>query len=150
MSYITTTELSARLGATMYARLTDRVNGVTADENVGHQIINEAEAEANSYLGKRYATPVDLNAHPELRDLLEARVLDLAEHHAWKGSPFVSDPPQRVARLYAQALQWLEQVATGQFALPAATPPRSTTAVDDDPRATGTPRVFTSQELDGL
>ena len=94
MPYITTTQLSQRLGATLYARLTDRVNGTTADAAVAQQIVNEAEAEADSYLGRRYRTPVDLVVHPELANVLAARVLDLAEYGAWKSSPFVSDPPQ--------------------------------------------------------
>ena len=80
MPYITTTQLSARLGSTIYARLTDRDNGTTADPDVAQQIVDEAEALADSHLAKRYATPVDLGAHPELADVLEARVLDLAEH----------------------------------------------------------------------
>ena len=44
MAYITTTQLSDRLGSTLYARLTDRVNGTTANAGVGQQIVDEAEA----------------------------------------------------------------------------------------------------------
>ena len=150
MPYITTTQLSQRLGATLYARLTDRVNGTTADAAVAQQIVNEAEAEADSYLGRRYRTPVDLVVHPELANVLAARVLDLAEYGAWKSSPCVSDPPQRVHLMYAAALGWLEEVAHGQIVLPAAAPPSSTVAVDDSPRYVSTARVFTADELDGL
>jgi len=150
MSYVTTAQLSQRLGATLYARLTDRVNGTTADPAVGQQIVDEAQAEADSYFARRYETPLNLSAHPELANVLEARVLDLAEYAAWKSSPFVSDPPQRVHALYAAALTWLEEVAAGRLVLPAASPPSSCTAVDEGPRYRGAPRAFTAEELEGL
>lgn len=53
MAYVTTTQLSNRLGSTLYARLTDRVNGASADATVAQQIVDEAEAVADSYLATR-------------------------------------------------------------------------------------------------
>jgi len=150
MAYITSAQLSERLGTTLYARLTDRVNGTTANSAVAQQIVDEAEAEANGYLARRYATPVNLTAHPELANLLQARVLDLAEWTAWKSTPFVSDPPQRVHALYAEALRWFQEVAQGRLSLPAAAPPSARTADDDGPRYVAGPRAFTADELDGL
>lgn len=150
MAYITTGQLSQRLGATLYARLTDRVSGTTADDTIGQQIIDEAEAEANSYLAQRYATPVALAEHPELAALLELRVLDLAEFAAWKSAPFVSDPPQRVHKLYATALRWFEDVARGRLALPAAALPDGPTALGDEAAFRAGVRSFTADELDGL
>lgn len=150
MAYISTDQLGQRLGATLFARLTDRVNGTTVDAAVAQQIVDEAEAEADSYLARRFRTPVDLAVHPELADVLAARVLDLAEHAAWRGSPFVGDLPQRVQRLYAAAVAWLEALARGQVALPAAAPPAPGTAEADGPRVAGGGRLFTANELDGL
>jgi phage gp36-like protein len=150
MAYITTTQLSARLGSTIYARLTDRVNGTNADSTVAQQIVDEAEALADSYLSKRYATPVDLSAHPELANVFESRVLDLAEGLAWRGSPFVNDAPERVRTLSGEALAWLEAIAAGEVNLPAATPADGPTAENDAPRFTASERQFTSDELDGL
>lgn len=150
MAYITTTQLSQRLGATLYARLTDRVQGAVADETVAQQIVDQAEAEANSYLARRYRTPVDLALHPELAGVLALRVLDLAEHAAWNGSPFVSDPPQRVHALAAAARRWLEDLAAGRVVLPAVTPPGSAPADDGGPRYAARGRVFTGDGLDGL
>ncbi len=150
MAYITTTQLSDRLGATIYARLTDRVNGSSANATVAQQIVDEAEAEANSYLAVRYATPIDLTEHPELSNVLDARVLDLAEYAAWKGSPFVNRIPGRVAAMQATALAWFEAVAAGSVHLPADSPPESTTAANDTPRYRARGRVFTAEELDGL
>jgi phage gp36-like protein len=150
MAYITTTQLSQRLGSTLYARLTDRVNGATADSAVAQQIVDEAEALANSHLSKRYAVPVSLAAHPELAAVLASRVLDIAEYLAWKSSPFVGDVPDRVRILHNDAMVWFESLAGGQLHLPATAPPASRTASDDLPRYTSEPRAFTHDELDGL
>lgn len=150
MAYITTDQLSQRLGATLYARLTDRANGTTANSAVAQQIVDDAAAEADSYLARRYQTPLDLATHPELAAVLQLRVLDLAEYTAWKSSPFVSDPPQRIHLLYAAALQWFENMASGRLVLPATSPPNATTAAHDPPRYTSRPRAFTAEELDGL
>lgn len=150
MAYIDTSDLSNRLGTTLYARLTDRVNGTTASSAVAQQIVDEAEAEANSYLGRRYATPVDLAAHPELADVLGQRTLDLAEYIAWRGTPFVSDVPNRVKGMYENARRWFEKVGAGKTHLPADTPPAARVAEGDAPRYSAQIRTFTADELDGL
>lgn len=150
MAYVTPEQLQDRLGSTLYARLTDRVNGTTADSAIAQQIIDEAEALANSYLATRYATPINLEAHPELADILAARVLDLAEYLAWRDSPFVTDIPERVRFLSEEASDWFASVAAGALNLPAASPPESRTAEHDQPRYSAEPRKFTAEELDGL
>lgn len=150
MAYITLQQLKDRLGTDLYARLTDRIAGEAADDDVGNRIVLEAEAEANSRLAVRYATPVDLSANPELADVLAARVLDLAESIAWQSSPFMGDLPDRVRLLRSDATRWFEDVARGRVQLPAATLPRSTTAMDDTARITNSPRTFTADELNGL
>jgi phage gp36-like protein len=150
MAYITTTDLEQRLGSTLYARLTDRETGIAVDSNVAAELVAQAEAETDGYLARRYATPVDVSAHPELTQLLQARVLDIAEYRAWLGSPFVSDVPSRVKTLYDESVQWLRGVAMGALDLPAASPPASATGADDGPRLEATERKFTAEELDGL
>lgn len=150
MAYINTSDLNERLGDTLYARLTDRDAGVTADTSVALRIVDEAQALADSYFARRYATPIDLTAHPELRDVIEARVLDLAEFIAWRQSPLVSDVPDRVRLMHEAARRWFEAVAAGRLLLPAASPPASSTASETAPRASGASRRFTHDELDGL
>lgn len=150
MAYVTITDLAARVGSTLYARLTDRVNGAAADAAVAQQIVDEAEAEANGYLAARYATPVSLATHPETADLLAARVLDLAEYAAWKSSPFVANVPERIRLIYAAAIEWLQAVARGDVPLPAATILPARTAENEAPRFTAPPRVFTAEQLSGL
>ena len=151
MPYITITDFQNRLGTTIYARLTDRVSGTTADATVAQQIVDEAEGVADSYLATRFATPIDLSAHPELTDVLTARVLDLAEYLAWRNSPFVSDLPERVRLLGDEATRWFSGVAAGWLELPASRPPETTPLTKpDSPEAVSQPRLFTREELDGL
>lgn len=150
MAYVTTTQLRDRLGVTLYARLTDRVAGATASDSVAQQIIDEASGEADSYLARRYATPIDTALHPELSDVLEGRVLDLAEQRAWAGSPFSAGIPARVTAAREAAAAWLIAVANGAADLPGAAPPASRTAADDGPRYSSSERIFVRDELDGL
>lgn len=150
MAYITTTQLEARLGTPLYSRLTDRVAGASADAAVAAQIVDEAEAVANSYLARRYVTPIDLSERPEVSNVLEARVLDLAEYGAWKGSPFVGEIPGRVWSCYSSALQWFERIATGEIPLPASAAPASRNAAGGEVYFDSNERRFTATELDGL
>ncbi|MFO0840511.1 MAG: phage protein Gp36 family protein [Phycisphaerae bacterium] len=150
MAYATVQQLSDRLGTSIYARLTDRVAGAAANATVAQQILDDSEAEANGFLSRRYRTPIDLAANPELAAVLRTRVLDLAEFQAWKSSPFVGDVPDRVRAVYDEALRWLQSVANGSLPLPAATLPASTPSENDGPRYTATDRAFTHDELDGL
>ncbi len=150
MAYITTSQLNARLGDALYDRLTDRDDGDTSSNSVAQQLIDEAEAEANSYLALRYVTPVNLTGFNDARDVLEARVLDLAEYNAWKSSPFTNDIPARVSGVYANALAWLRGVAFGQIKLPGGTEPARVDDDSDPPLFTSPGRPFSSAELDGL
>ncbi len=150
MAIVSTTELSDRLGATLYARLTDRINGSVADNVVGQRSIDEAEAEIESYLARRFTTPIDLAADPGFETIIKARTLDLAEHRLWQGSPFVSDVPTRVEMLRTTALRWLESVASGVVRLPTETPIAHSGDNPDTPRYRSAPRTLTQAELDGL
>lgn len=150
MAYVTKEQLESRLGSPIYARLTDRVAGETADDAVGQAIVDEASALADGWLSVRYATPIDLLVHPELANVLATRVLDLAESIAWRSSPFVGDMPDRQRFVADTARRWFEQVAAGSVTLPAASPPTGRVAVNDEPYASSAERVFTREELDGL
>lgn len=150
MSYATTADLELRLGPVLFARLTDRAAGVSADPLVAQQVVDEAAALADSLLAPRYATPVSLAGHPDLAMVLRSRVLDLAEYLAWKSSPFTSDAPTRVTDLHRDALRWFQDVAAGRVLLPAPGPPTGRSAFGAAPRFAGAPRTLTHEELDGL
>ena len=138
-----------RLGSIFYARLTDRRLGTDGDDDVATEIATAASAEADGYLARRYATPIDLAARPELNEVLVARVTDLAEFIAWSTSPYSNNVPPRVVALRAAAVKWFEQVARGELDLPAAAAPASRSAADDAPQVTATPRTLTAGELEG-
>ena len=127
MAYITIVQLSDRLGSSLYARLTDRVSGTTADATVAQQLVDAAEARADAWLSKRYATPIDLTKHSELVDVLESRVLDLAEYLTWRDSPFATDIPERARLVYEETSAWFGAVARGELVLPASMVPASQT-----------------------
>lgn len=150
MAYITIAKLKDRLGLTLYARLTDRMAGAAANDTVGQQIIDQAEAEMNSHLSARFQTPLNLASQPELTSLLESRALDLAEHVAWRGSPFVGDVPDRVRQVYDSAIAWLLAVARGEVELPSLAASPLSPVRDASPRVSARDRTFTAEELDGL
>lgn len=150
MSYITTDQLAGRLGSTLYARLTDRVNGAVPDHDVAAAIIAGAAAVANGYFAQRYAVPLPLATSPELAFIVTTRVLDLAEYHAWQSSPFVSSPPQRITANYAAAVRWFEDIASGRLPLPAASITAPPAANRTATRHHAPPRTLTAEELSGL
>ena len=83
-------------------------------------------------------------------NILEARVLDLADYGAWKGSPFVASVPARVESTHEAAAAWFTALAAGEIGLPATSSPGGPTADDSGPRYASRARAFTSDELDGL
>ena len=147
MPYASEAELAARLGGPLYARLTDRDDATTPDANQGALLLVQGEALLNSYVGRRYAVPIDTSTNASLAALLRVRTLDLAEYLAWRQSPFVSDVPARVTQLGREVFAFLQQVATGQLDLPG--PPPSA-AASGSMQVRATPRRFTHEELDQL
>lgn len=148
MAYATIAELQDRLGTLMYARLTDRVSGLSANAAVAQQVLDAAEAEMNSYLSRRYITPMNASADATLAQILQARTLDAAEYHAWRSSPFASDPPSRVKATYAQLLDWLENVRSGRIVLSAQRV--QSQEESEAPRYASQPRSFTAEEMEGI
>lgn len=150
MAYITVEDLEARLGSELYARLTDREAGVSANSGVAQQIVDEAESLLDGYLARRYATPIDVSGDAGLANVLALRSLDLAEFLAWRGSPFTSDVPERARLAFDETQRWLARVADGRLALAAASPPRGASASGAQVQYESRPRRFTHDELDGL
>ncbi len=148
MPYATEPDLAARLGAALYARLTDREAGETADAVQGGELIRAAESLLDAHFTRRYRVPLDPAATPELADLLRTRTLDVAEHLAWRQSPFIGDMPARVQQLHGETLAWLQQVAAGRLDLPGHPPPSADAA--RIAHYTATPRRFTHDELDQI
>ena len=147
MTYASVEDLRQRLGEPLFARLTDRSDGTTADPQQAEALLGQAEAIMNTFLGRRYQLPLDPTRDVLLADMLRTRTLDLAEHLAWRQSPFISDMPVRVAQLHGDAMRWLTEVSSGDCELPAARP-RALGL--NGLRVHATPRRLTHEELDQI
>jgi phage gp36-like protein len=147
MSYLANSDIEKRLGTAAYVQLTDDEGTGSANEDRVDEARLGAEGEANSYLARRYAVPVDLSGHPELAAVLESFVLDLAEYRLHGRRPPVS---QDVLRRRQEAVQWLWRVAEGQVYLPAAAAPAAGTSSGTVAEVSGAERVFDRDELDRL
>jgi len=143
MSYLSNTDIQTRLGPAAYVQLTDDAGTGSANEAVVDEARLAAEGEVDSYLARRFVTPIDLARHPELADLLRSLCLDLAEHRLRLRRPPL--PAEATARRNA-AVAWLERVASGQAELPAAVQPASA-ACGLTRRVTGAERVLSREEL---
>ena len=127
MSYIVNQDIIDRVGNAKAAQLTTD-SGSTPDSAVLDEVRKSSEGEADSYLARRYATPVDLTAHPELAATLKGFVLDIAVYRLHGRRAPVSEAHEKARD---QAIEWLKQLAEGKIVLPAASTPSSTNA--DDP-----------------
>ena len=80
MAYVTSEQIETRLGSVPFVQLTDDAGSGSPDLAVVDAARQAAEGEADSYLARRYAVPIDVNAHGELSALLTGVVLDLVEY----------------------------------------------------------------------
>lgn len=127
MAYITNNDIVLAVGTERAVQLTDGT-GSTPTAAVLDEVRNTAEGEANGYLGRRYAVPVDLGAHADLAGVLKGMVVRLAVYWLYGRKP---PPPEQPETDYNYALKWLEKVAKGEIVLGAATTPAASTS--DEP-----------------
>ena len=144
MAYITNTDIDLRLGHAAYVQLADDDGNGAADTAVVDEARRAAEGEVDSYLALRYATPIDLEVHPELADLLKSVSLDLAEYRLRLRRPPVSEDARRRRD---QTVDWLQRIAEGTVALPSLSAPATIAARGTVARAVGAERVLSRDEL---
>jgi phage gp36-like protein len=142
MAYVTNAEIEARLGTPAYVQLTDDAGAGVADVGKVNEARLGAEGEADSYLARRVAVPVDLDRFPELRAVLKSFVLDLAEYRLHSRRPPV---PADVVRRRGEAVQWLERVAKGEVVLPTTVEPEVNPATGVSGAAQGPARVWSRE-----
>jgi len=144
-NYATIAELQTRFAnAAEVAWLTDTADTGVPDDDVLTDCVESAEAEINTRLAKRYATPVDTTVDTELARLLKRKALDLAEYFLSSRSDQVSDVVgKKVDRVY----EWLAAVTNGDVVLPGAVTPASTAS--RDPLATWTDTTRTQPSTSG-
>lgn len=147
MSYVSTNDVQERLGDGLYVQLTDDTGSGSADLDKVNEAIQGADGETNSYLGLRYAVPVDLTGQTMISEVLKSFVLDLVEHRLHSRRPPV---PEDIRRKRSEALTWLRRVSEGEIVLPSATTVPRSEAADVPGRASGTKRRWTRDELSSL
>ena len=137
-NYVSQAELKTRFdGDAEIAYLTDTEETGTPDTAVLDDCIESAEADINSRIGKRYATPVVIAANTELTALLKRKTLDLAEYYLLARGPSVSEQKEKQAlRVY----EWADAVSEGKFVLSGAVTPPSTASRDPLASWTGSDR----------
>jgi phage gp36-like protein len=115
MSYITNNDIQTRVGPAAYVQLADDNGDAGADSAVVDEIRGAAEGEVDSFLAARYATPIDVDLHAELAELLKSVTLDIAEYRLRaRRPPMATDIVQR----YHRTIEWLGLIAKGVLSLP--------------------------------
>jgi phage gp36-like protein len=115
MSYANHADVEERLGTATCVELTDDTGSGVADEDKVAEAVRAAEAEIDSYLGRRYAVPLDVAEEPELANLLKRLTVDLAEYRLRGRRPPIADD---VRRTRDAVLQWLQRAGGGEVVLP--------------------------------
>jgi phage gp36-like protein len=113
MSYCTYEDLEARLGADDLAALADHDGDGNADTDVVARAIRNAEALIDSYVGVRFAVPVELDGG-ECPPVLATRAVNLSVYFLRLGCDSVT-PDARAQ--YEDVVRWLAEVAAGRVAL---------------------------------
>lgn len=147
MAYVSNADIELRLGSAVAIQLTDDAGAGVINAGLLDETRSGAEGEVNSYLARRFQTPIDVGAHGEVAGLLASVTLDLVEYRLHARRPPV---PLSVIQRHRSALDWLSRVASGLVALPSAitiAPSNSSGLVSG---STGEPMVFSREDLEGL
>lgn len=129
MAYIINSDIIARVGSNTAVQLSAD-SGDVVDAAVLDEVRQSTEGEINGYVGRRYAVPVDLSAHPELAATLKGFALDVAAYRLHARRPPVAED---IRRMREEAIKWLKDVSNGVIVLPATVTPASSTS--DQPTA---------------
>ena len=147
MSYVSNSDIEERLGTSVYVQLTDDSGSGSADLDKVNESRLGAEGEVNSYLGRRYAVPVDTSGAEELAAVLKSITLDLIEYRLHSRRPPVA---QEIRHKREAAVKWLGQVASGEVVLPASSELAGNTAGGITGEVTGSERIMSREELEDL
>ena len=147
MAYASLTDLEQRLGSAVYVQLTDDVGTGEPDADVANEALRGAEGEVNSFLGRRYAVPVETAGEEQLAAVLKSVTLDLAEYRLHARRPTM---PEDVRRRREAAFRWLQLVAAGQAVLPSSRELADNPALAQAGEVTGPPRVLSRTEMERL
>jgi phage gp36-like protein len=141
MAYCTSADIETRIGPADLAALADHDGDGNPDGDVVTQAIRSAESLMDSYIGVRYAVPVELpgGGCPEV---VTTRAVNLAVYFLRLGRDSVTEDARAQ---YEDDVRWLTQVAAGRVSLgvePAPTESGGAATV----RAESAPRLFGRSE----
>jgi len=147
MAYAINQDVIDRLGTALAAQLTTPASSTVPDQNQITIAREGAEGLINSYLARRYATPVDITLDAGAAALLKAATIDVAEFRLRERRPPV---PDDVTQRFDRTVEWLREIAEGKANMPSAVELPGPTSEGPVGQAQGDPRVFTRDQLKGL
>src|SRR5262245_61353943 len=139
MSYITISDIEGQLSTAQLVQLTDDAKSGEVDTDKITKAIDDADAEVNGYVGRRYTVPVQ----PPVPDLLQKLSTDIAVWNLYRRR---QRAPENVRQAYEDAIATLKMIAEGDMVLPIPTPPSGLTGGE----VFGPERVFTRDKLKGF
>ena len=107
MSYATQADLEARFGASEVLQLADRDGNGAIDTGVLDMTLADTDAEIDAYLVGRYSLPL-----ATVPSNLVRIACDIARYRLWKDMA-----SEEVRQRYADAVRYLEKVASGALSL---------------------------------
>lgn len=140
-NYASTSDLTDRFdGDAEVSYLTDTEETGTPDTDVLTDCIESAEAEINTWIAQRVATPVDVSVDTELARLMKRKTIDLAEVYLLRRGPQVSDEKVRQEE---RVIEWAKAIGKGEARLTGAVTVESTGSRDPLASWTGSDRDLT-------
>ena len=147
MSYASNADVLSRMGSRLYVQLTDDAGTGSADEAKVTDARLGAEAEADSYLGRRYQVPIDGTIDAEVAACLKSIAINLVEYRLHARRPPV---PDDVRLKYEATIQWLRRIASGEALLPSAVEIPANEAIGIVGELTHSERIMSREELENL
>lgn len=117
----------------------DRDSDGVADPGVVDEALNQATAEMDSYIGKKYDLPL-----PSVPAVLVPKCVDLALYRLSLGANAMTE---EIAERHKQAIAWLRDVARGMVTLGL---PDSPPSAGGGVHVEGNPRQFSRDKLKGM
>ncbi|NJK43805.1 MAG: DUF1320 domain-containing protein [Pleurocapsa sp. SU_196_0] len=148
--YATLLDVTKRfpLETLLYAVDDERTGTITPEgEERIISVIVDASSEADSYLGQRYATPID-----PVPDVLRTKVLDITAHRLLLRRGIRPDTADESLETQGKAaILWLRDIATGKASIPDGSSGGSgstgTVSSSSGAKITSSPRVFSRGSL---
>jgi phage gp36-like protein len=142
MSYILPSDLeSGGLSNAQLIQLTDDAKTGQVDTDKVTKAIEDAEAEVNGYLAKRYTVPIGA----PIPNLVQKLSTDIAVWNLYRRR---QRAPENVRQAYEDAIKTLSKIADGTIVLDVAVAPPAATLTGGE--VFGPERIFTRDTLKGF